>query len=256
MYETDESRLSASGGSVTGGDNPQTPDSAEQMANKPEAKQTKLLKPNLTKEQQEWLNKVFIPNFRSELMRNLKSERMLSKKEREELERYQRKAEELERRHLERRGEYEEILRKKDEAHRERNRELEIENKRLLDVISDMKIDKELMSLASLHNAVNTAQVAQLLKNSIRLDEKYNPMVLDENGERELNEEGSFMTIEEKVRFFLEKNPHLVKPSYEGSGGSGGVDSKSESVRVTAITGGDLISEGLKEENVKFKMRG
>jgi len=38
--------------------------------------------PRLTQEQREWLNTVFIPNFRAELIRTLKPEDLLSSKER------------------------------------------------------------------------------------------------------------------------------------------------------------------------------
>ena len=148
---------------------------------------------------------------------------------------------------LERRDEYEQLLRKKDEAFEEMKKSAEEERERLLKMITETKVDKELISAASGYNSVNPSQVAQLLRRTVRLDDDLKPVVLDEDGERAVNAEGKFMTIDEKVRLFLEENPHMVKPSGTVSG-SGAGDSLTNQVRIAAITGGDLIGEGLREE--------
>ncbi len=207
-------------------------------------------KPHLSEEQQLWLNRVFIPNFRRELMRNLKAEHLLSERERGDRKDLKAKAEDLEKQELERLGEYEKLLAKKDEALGEIKKGAEEEKVRLLGIISEIKIDKELIASASRLNAVSPSQAAQLLRSAVRLDDQLRPVVLDEEGERAVNVDGKFMTIDEKVSCFLDENPHMVRPSGLVSG-SGAGDSVAGRVTVAAITGGDLISEGLREEKRK-----
>jgi hypothetical protein len=204
-------------------------------------------KPKLTDEQQLWLNKVFIPNFRRELMKNLKPEDLMSEHERRKYRGLKDTVSGMVRNDLERRGEYEQVLKKKDQAFDEMKRSAEEERERLLKIITETKVDKELISAASRYNSVNPSQVAQLLRRSVRLDDDLKPVVLDEERERAVNAEGKFMTIDEKVRLFLDENPHMVKPSGTVSG-SGASDSLAGRASVTAMTGGDLIGEGLRAE--------
>ena len=206
-------------------------------------------KPNLTEEQQMWLNKVFIPNFRRELMKNLKPEDLMSEHERRKYKELQGTVAGMIQNNPAMAGsdEYEQVLKKKDQAFDEMKETANEERERLLGIITGIKVDKELISAASRYNSVNPSQVAQLLRSTVRLDEDLKPVILDEDGERAVNAEGKFMSIDEKVRMFLDENLHLVRPSADVSG-SGASDSLTSSAHITAITGGDLISEGLREE--------
>jgi hypothetical protein len=187
-------------------------------------------KPNLTKEQQEWLNKVFIPNFRKELMRQVQFDRKLLEQHKRELERRKRD---------------EELQKTALQAAQE-------EKERLTRTISELRIDKALVTAAAANNAINPDQVRQLLKDRVKLGEDLEPIVLDEKGERQLNQNGEFMSVEEQVRAFLSENPHLVKPSPARSGGgSVGSGPATRGFAVGATTSGDLISEGLAEESTK-----
>ena len=191
-------------------------------------------KPNLSKEQQEWLNKVFIPNFRKELMRQVQ---------------FDRKALEQHKREVERR-------KKEEESHRKGLQVAQEENEKLVRTISELKVDKALISASSSNNAVNPNQVRHLLKDRVRLGEDLEPIVLDEKGERQLNQNGEFMTVEEQVSLFLAQNPHLVKasPAKGGSGSTGsGVAGRGFAGGVT--TSGDLIAEGLLEETTRPSTR-
>lgn len=191
-------------------------------------------KPKLSKEQQEWLNKVFIPNFRKELMRQVQFDRKVLEQHKRELEH----------------------RKKQEEAHGKAVRAAQEENENLVRTISELKVDKALVSAAAANNAVNPGQVQKLLKDRVRLGEDLEPIVLDERGERQLNRNGEFMTLEEQVSLFLAENPHLVKASPAKSGsGSAGSGGASRGLARGATTSGDLIAEGLIEESTKPSTR-
>ncbi len=212
----------------------QTPDTevkemGNEVANEPDAASLPK-KPNLSKEQQEWLNKVFIPNFRKELLRQVQ---------------FDRKALEQHKRELERR-------KKDEETHKEVLRAAQEQNEKLVQTISELRIDKALVSAATANNAVNPEQVQKLLKDRVTLGEDLEPIVLDEKGERQLNQNGDFMRVEEQVRLFLAKNPHLVKSSpSKGGSGSTGFLGAGRGFAAGMTTSGDLIIEGLAEESRK-----
>jgi len=191
-------------------------------------------KPNLSQEQQEWLNKVFIPNFRKELMRQVQ---------------FDRKALEQHKRELERR-------KKEEESHRKGLQAAQEENEKLVRTISEMKVDKALVSASSSNNAVNPNQVRQLLKDRVRLGEDLEPIVLDEKGERQLNQNGEFMTVEEQVSLFLAQNPHLVKASpAKGGSGSTGSGGAGRGFAGGVTTSGERIAEGLLEDSTRPSTR-
>jgi hypothetical protein len=183
-------------------------------------------KPNLSKEQQEWLNKVFIPNFRKELLRQVQFDKKILEEHRRELER--RKNEE--------------------EAHKKSLVAAQEGNEKLVRTIRELKIDKALVSAAAANNAVHPDEVRMLLKDRVTLGDDLEPIVLDERGERQLNQNGEFMTVEEQVKLFLSENPHLVKAS-PAKGGSGSTGSAGRGFAVGATTSADLIAEGLAEES-------
>jgi hypothetical protein len=189
-------------------------------------------KPNLSKEQQEWLNKVFIPNFRKELLRQVQFDKKILEEHRRELER--RKNEE--------------------EAHKKSLVAAQEGNEKLVRTIRELKIDEALVAAAGANNAVHPDQVRMLLKDRVTLGDDLEPIVLDERGERQLNQNGEFMTVEEQVKLFLSENPHLVKAS-AAKGGSGSTGSAGRGFAVGATTSADLIAEGLAEESQNHPTR-
>ena len=174
-------------------------------------------KPNLSPEQQEWLNRVFIPNFRRELMKNLKSSDMKSAMRKTPQEVHETKMTSAAEAVLEH------IAAEKDKTSDEALSEAAKEHERLTGIIAEMKIDRELVESASRQNSVNPSQVARLLKSSVRLNDEMSPIVLDDNGEPAVTNEGRLMTIDELVGKFLEGNPHFVRATsaFGGSGATG-----------------------------------
>ncbi len=225
--------------------------------------------PRLTQEQREWLNTVFIPNFRAELIRTLKPEDLLSSKERRK-----RRAgrpqppidagkQQAPSPTLPRAGSSEETdasgqadaeasdsdaVEQPAEQSAQRVAELEGETRRLRAALADTRVDRELVWAAASQHAINPAQVAQLLRDRVRLDRSLDPIVVNANGDRAYDAYGRPVTVADAVRTFLEANPHLVRPSTTlAGGGSGGTDATARVRRVAAVTGGDLIEEALRE---------
>ncbi len=216
--------------------------------------------PHLSDEQREWLNKVFIPNFRAELMRTLKAEDFFgSKAKRDKRAPKDGRANQHE---LSEEAAAETRNENKDAAEgldggqpgavedraTQRVPELEGENKRLRAALAETRVDRELVWAAASQHAINPAQVAHLLKERVRLDRDLDPIVVNANGDRAYDRYGRAVTVADAVRTFLEENPHLVRPSTElAGGGSGGTDATVRTLRVAAVTGGDLIEEALRE---------
>lgn len=207
-----------------------------------------LRKPNLSVEQQEWLNRVFIPNFRRELIKNLKSSDMKPSWRKTAKDAHGTKSATAAETVLEH------IAAEKDKALEDAIQNSVKERERLTGIIAEMKIDRELVETAARQNSVNPSQVAQLLKNSVQLNDEMAPVVLDDNGEPAVNNEGRLMTIDELVGKFLDANPHFVRAAtmFGGSGAKGSLMADGEKSELTA---GDLIGAGLREERVRNARR-
>jgi len=218
--------------------------------------------PKLTEEQREWLNKVFIPNFRAELIRTLELKRQLkgsgthkprASKEKSNNSSGGDKGTAFPSADDDRATANVDNSAQTPGAHAddgvaERLSELQGENKRLRAALADTRADRELVWAAASQHAVNPAQVAHLMKEHVRLDKDFEPIVVNAQGDRLADRYGRPVTVADAVRTFLEENPHLVRPSTElAGGGSGGTDATVRTRRVAAVTGGDLIEEALRE---------
>ena len=221
--------------------------------------------PNLTPEQREWLNRVFIPNFRAELMRTLELKGHLRgngmHKSRAGSEKGGKGSG----------GDKAAVSpppdavpasadvdnsaetaagapgQRPDDATAQRLTELEADNKRLRAALADTRVDRELVWAAASQHAINPAQVAHLMKERVRLDKDLEPIVVDAQGDRLTNPHGQPVTVEDAVRLFLDENPHLVQPSSDlVGGGSGGTNATALTGRTPALTGGELIAEALR----------
>ena len=234
--------------------------------------------PRLSDEQREWLNTVFIPNFRAELMRELDMKGALRRQEKTadagsvgidkpevcqaaagarapalqpdpEEGGEEKKPEESD--HGARQVEdtcLEKPSVSQASGSAQRVTELEGEMTRLRAALAETRIEQELVWAAAAQHAINPAQVAQLLKDRVRLDANLDPMVVDANGDHTHDGYGNPITVAEAVKAFLDENPHMVQPSSElTGGGSGGTDATARAHRVAAVTGGDLIEEALRE---------
>jgi len=109
------------------------------------------------------------------------------------------------------RGEFEEIL--KEQATKFNNRIHELET-----TLKREKVDGALLSTASQLKSVAPSQVADLLKDRVRLNEQGEAEVLDDTGKTAYKDDGSAFAVQDLVKDFLSKNPHFAAPSASGTG--------------------------------------
>ena len=88
------------------------------------------------------------------------------------------------------------------------------------------KLDNSILSLASKNNAIAPDQVVALLKNEVNYNDDGRIEVLDNNKNIRYNPKGELLTIEERVKEFLDANPHFRKGSLSGSGSLNSVEVK------------------------------
>jgi hypothetical protein len=101
-------------------------------------------------------------------------------------------------------------------------------------------IDREIVAAASDNQAHNPKQLATLLRDRIRLTDKYDVEVLDESGGLALKA-GKNLTVAELVAQYLDENPHLRKAS--GTGGSGSKGGQSTDSEGAAAQGGAMTAD-------------
>ena len=88
--------------------------------------------------------------------------------------------------------------------------------------LETVHIDGALLSAASKHKAVNPDHVANLLKNSVRLNDQGQVEVLDEKGNQRYNTSTAEpTTVEEAVAEFINANAYLRASQPAGSGSTG-----------------------------------
>ena len=92
--------------------------------------------------------------------------------------------------------------------------------------IKKERIDNTIMAVASQNNAVSPSQVVALVKDQIRLTDDNRVEILDNNSNVRYNPKGELLSIEEKVKEFLDANPHFRKGSLSGSGSQSAVEGK------------------------------
>ena len=92
--------------------------------------------------------------------------------------------------------------------------------------IKKEKIDNSLLAVASKHKAINPSQVAELIKNQVRLSDENRIEILDNNNNIRYNSKGELYTIEERVVEFLDANPHFRQGSLAGTGSQSALEGK------------------------------
>ncbi len=111
-------------------------------------------------------------------------------------------------------GEFESVLKQTVEK-----KDLEIAAMRM--ALETTKIDGALLTAASRHNAVDSEQVSQLLRNRVKLSDDGSVEVLDDNGAVRYNDKADPLSVDELVGDFLTANPHFVRASQSGAGTQG-----------------------------------
>jgi len=133
----------------------------------------------------------------------------------------------------------------------ERLAEKDQELQRFRDEIKKEKIDKSILSVASVNKAINPEQVVSLLKSEIQLADDGRTEIVDNNGNIRYNSKGQPLTIEERVKEFLDSNPHFRQGSLSGTGSQSAIGGNSQKPR----TIGDLDLNNPADRKVYAEMR-
>jgi hypothetical protein len=109
------------------------------------------------------------------------------------------------------RGEFDKVLKETVSKKDSKIQSLESELKRI-------RIDETLVNVASGLKAVKPAEVKQLLRNNVRLNDQGSVEVINEDGTPRYSEKGEPMSVNELVAEYLKNNPHHVSSSPSGAG--------------------------------------
>ena len=109
---------------------------------------------------------------------------------------------------------------------RERIAEKDTEILNYKQAIKKERIDNSVLSVASKMNAINPQQVVDLLKSDIKLNDDNRIEILDNNSNIRYNEKGELLTIEQRVKEFLDANPHFSQGSKSGTGSQSSIEGK------------------------------
>lgn len=94
-------------------------------------------------------------------------------------------------------------------------------------IISQYKIEQPLLNLAAKYKSVNPDQVAQLLRNGLRLSEEGEVEVYDaKTGQPKYTSKGKPYDVDTYVKEFLDSNPHFVSAAPATTNTQGNVGNK------------------------------
>ena len=108
----------------------------------------------------------------------------------------------------------------------ERLSEKEQELLRYKNQIKKEKVDNSILSVASNNQAINPSQVVALLKDEVKYTDDGRIEVVDNNSNVRYNAKGELLTIEDRVKEFLDTNPHFRKGSLSGTGSTSSIGGK------------------------------
>lgn len=126
---------------------------------------------------------------------------------------------------LEKRGEYETLLKEQAEKFNSKIQSYESE-------LHSIKIDGTLMNEATNAKAINPQQVVALLKSNLKLNEAGGVDVVDAQGKVRYDDNGDAVKVSQLVNEFLSANPHFQQAGAQGSGTQGAVG-KQQNVDLT-----------------------
>jgi hypothetical protein len=92
--------------------------------------------------------------------------------------------------------------------------------------VKTINVDNSIMSLASKNNAIAPDQVVSLLKNEVNYNDDGRIEILDNNKNIRYNPKGELLSIEDRVKEFLDANPHFRKGSLSGTGSQSSIEGK------------------------------
>ena len=108
----------------------------------------------------------------------------------------------------------------------ERLSEKDLELQKVKDQIKKEKVDNSILSIANKEKSINAQQVVALLKNEVKYNDDGRIEVVDNNSNVRYNSNGELLTIEDRVKEFLDSNPHFRQGSLSGSGSQSAVGGK------------------------------
>jgi hypothetical protein len=109
------------------------------------------------------------------------------------------------------RGEFDKVLKETVSKKDSKIQSLETELKRI-------RIDETLVNVASGMKAVKPAEVKQLLRSNVKLNEQGSVEVINEDGTPRYSDRGEPMSVNDLVAEYLKNNPHHVSSSPSGAG--------------------------------------
>ena len=112
------------------------------------------------------------------------------------------------------RGEFDKVLKETVSKKDSKIQSLETELKRI-------RIDETLVNVASGMKAVKPAEVKQLLRSNVRLNEQGSVEVINEDGTPRYSDKGEPMSVNDLVSEYLKNNPHHVLATQSGAGSKG-----------------------------------
>jgi hypothetical protein len=108
----------------------------------------------------------------------------------------------------------------------ERLSEKDSELQKVRDQIKKEKVDNSILSIANKEKSINAQQVVSLLKNEVKYNDDGRIEVVDNNSNVRYNSSGELLTIEDRVKEFLDSNPHFRQGSLSGSGSQSAIGGK------------------------------
>ena len=92
--------------------------------------------------------------------------------------------------------------------------------------VKTINVDNSLMAFASKNNAIAPDQVVSLLKNEVNYNDDGRVEILDHNKNIRYNSKGELFSLEDRVKEFLDANPHFRKGSLAGTGSTSSIEGK------------------------------
>ena len=108
----------------------------------------------------------------------------------------------------------------------ERLSEKDSELQKVKDQIKKEKVDNSILSVANKEKSINAQQVVALLKDEVKYNDDGRIEVVDNNSNVRYNSNGELLTIEDRVKEFLDSNPHFRQGSLSGSGSQSAIGGK------------------------------
>jgi hypothetical protein len=92
--------------------------------------------------------------------------------------------------------------------------------------IKKEKVDNSILSIANKEKSINAQQVVALLKSEVQYNDDGRIEIVDNNSNVRYNTKGELLTIDDRVKEFLDANPHFRQGSLSGSGSQSSVEGK------------------------------